>query len=219
VKERGGKQAECGWRSADPESSHDYLSPALLDILGNGANKSLLDLGCGNGSLTARLADAGYSAIGSEYSESGVAQARSAFPNIDFLSHDINKPLPEELQGSFDVIVAVEVVEHLWFPRELFQRAAEGLKPDGKLVITTPFHGYWKNLALAITNKYDDHWHPYEDFGHVKFFSGKTLTAMAVEQGFRVTEFRRVGRIPVLAKSMIMVCERVSTPGAGHRGG
>jgi 2-polyprenyl-3-methyl-5-hydroxy-6-metoxy-1,4-benzoquinol methylase len=176
--------------------------------LGDGAGKSLLDLGCGNGSLTARLADAGFSVTGAEHSESGLVQARAAFPNVTFVAQDINQPFPANFHASFDVVVAVEVIEHLWFPRALFQRAAEVLKPDGVLMITTPFHGYLKNLALAVTNKFDDHWHPYEDYGHVKFFSQKTLTAMAHEQGFRVTHFGRVGRVPVLAKSMIVVCER-----------
>lgn len=208
MQKRGGQQTECGWRSAEAESSHDYISPALFDLLGDGAGKSLLDLGCGNGSLTARLADAGFSVTGAEHSESGLVQARAAFPNVTFVAQDINQPFPANFHASFDVVVAVEVIEHLWFPRALFQRAAEVLKPDGVLMITTPFHGYLKNLALAVTNKFDDHWHPYEDYGHVKFFSQKTLTAMAREQGFRVTHFGRVGRVPVLAKSMIVVCER-----------
>lgn len=202
------RKTECGWRNADAESSHDYISPALFALLGEGRGKSLLDLGCGNGSLTARLAAAGFSVTGAEHSESGLVQARTAFPNATFVAQDIYEPFPQHAHGSFDIVVAVEVIEHLWFPRELFQRAKEVLKPHGVLMITTPFHGYWKNLALALTNKFDHHWHPWEDFGHVKFFSKKTLTAIANEQGFRVTEFRRVGRIPFLAKSMILVCER-----------
>jgi 2-polyprenyl-3-methyl-5-hydroxy-6-metoxy-1,4-benzoquinol methylase len=206
------RKTESGWQDAHPELSHSYISPALLDLLGEGAGKSLLDLGCGNGSLTARLADAGYSVTGAEQSGSGLVQARAAFPNIAFIAQDINQPFPQHVHGSFDVVVAVEVIEHLWFPRELFQRATEVLKPHGVLMITTPFHGYWKNLALALANKFDDHWHPWEDFGHVKFFSGKTLTAMANEQGFQVTQFERVGRIPLLAKSMILVCERNALP-------
>jgi 2-polyprenyl-3-methyl-5-hydroxy-6-metoxy-1,4-benzoquinol methylase len=212
AEKRGREQAECGWQSAHAESSHSYIAPAVLDIVGDGSGKSLLDLGCGNGSFTARLADVGYSVTGTEHSESGLVQARAAFPNVVFFSHDINQPFTKDLHGSFDVVVAVEVVEHLWFPRELFQRAKELLKPHGMLVITTPFHGYWKNLALALTNKFDDHWHPYEDFGHVKFFSEETLGELAQEQGFRVTRFRRVGRIPAFAKSMIAVCENDEKP-------
>ncbi len=207
MRKRGGSQTECGYRSAEAESSHDYIAPAVLDLLGEGAGKKLLDLGCGNGSLSAVLAGAGYTVTGAEHSQSGLSQARAAFPNVTFISQDINEPFPANLHDSFDVIVAVEVIEHLWFPRQLFQRAKEALSPGGLLLITTPFHGYWKNLALAVTNRYDDHWHPFEDFGHVKFFSEKTLTSMAREQGFRVIEFRRVGRIPLFAKSMVLVCD------------
>ena len=69
--------------------------------------------------------------------------------------------------------------------------------------MSTPFHGYWKNLALAITNSLDGHWHPLRDFGHVKFFSKKTLIPLVCEVGFSVKDLVRVGRISALARSMI----------------
>ena len=76
---------------------------------------------------------------------------------------------------------------------------------QGMLVISTPFHRYWKNLALALTNRFDTHWPPLRDFGHVKFFSRKTLSRLVLEGGFSVVDFMRVGRIPPLAHSMIVV--------------
>jgi hypothetical protein len=79
------------------------------------------------------------------------------------------------------------------------------LRPGGVLILSTPYHGYLKNLALAITDEFDDHWHPLRDFGHVKFFSRRTLVRLACESGFSVRQFMRVGRIPAFACSMILV--------------
>ena len=120
------------------------------------------------------------------------------------MAHDVNDPLPDDLRGQFDVVVSAEVIEHLLLPRELFQRAREALRPEGHIYFSTPFHGYWKNLALAVTNKYDHHWRPSWDYGHVKFFSMATLGAMAEECGFEVQGFDRIGRVPALAKTMIL---------------
>ena len=171
--------------------------------------KSVLDVGCGNGSLTARLADAGFRAVGLEHAETGVQQAAKAFTQVEFRAHDINNPLPTDLRGRFDVVMAAEVIEHLYLPRQLFARAREALAPGGLLLVTTPYHGYLKNLAIAVAGKFDHHWRPSWDHGHIKFFSRTTLSDMAVECGFRPVGFSRVGRIAPLAKSMILTAKLV----------
>jgi 2-polyprenyl-6-hydroxyphenyl methylase/3-demethylubiquinone-9 3-methyltransferase len=82
------------------------------------------------------------------------------------------------------------------------------LEPGGTALISTPYHGYWKNLAMAVTGKFDRHVDPLWDYGHIKFWSPKTLTSLLTEAGLSVVTFDRVGRIPPLAKSMIAVVRR-----------
>jgi 2-polyprenyl-6-hydroxyphenyl methylase/3-demethylubiquinone-9 3-methyltransferase len=123
---------------------------------------------------------------------------------VTFHAHDISQPLPDDLRDRFDVVLSAEVIEHLFFPRELFARAREGLVGCGHTVITTPYHGYWKNLALALSGKFDHHWSSQADFGHIKFFSEHTLGELMLECGFTPDGFTRVGRIPSFAASMIM---------------
>ena len=59
----------------------------------------------------------------------------------------------------------------------------------GEMIISTPYHGYLKNLALAITGKFDRHFTVLWDGGHIKFWSVKTLTKLLNEFGFEVVEF------------------------------
>lgn len=191
------------WQRITRVPSHNYLAPAVKEYLASLHATSILDLGCGDGRLTAELHADGLPIQGVDFSPVGIAKAQANFPHVDFRVHDILVPFDDDWKGKFDLVIAVEVIEHLLLPRELFRRAAEVLIPNGNLLVTTPYHGYLKNLALALTGKLDAHFGVDWDYGHVKFFSAKTLTAMAVECGFRPIRLQRVGRIPPLAASMV----------------
>jgi 2-polyprenyl-3-methyl-5-hydroxy-6-metoxy-1,4-benzoquinol methylase len=196
------------WAFDGAAPNHHYLVPGIMAALAPLPPGHLLDLGCGNGALTGRLREAGWDVTGVEGTASGLERARRCFPDITFVAHDLTEPLPDALRHRFDVVVSAEVIEHLFLPRELFARAREALGPAGHLVVTTPYHGYWKNLALAVTGRLDHHHQPQADYGHIKFFSGPALQAMAAECGFRPVSLIRAGRVRPLAATMIMLAER-----------
>ncbi len=200
--------SEYEWSEAGEAQAHRYLLPPTLAWLAASGARSVLDLGCGNGAVTALLAGMGYAAQGCDASASGIDIARQAAPGINFFQHDLGNPLPPEHTGCYDAVVSLEVIEHLLLPRILLNNAWQALRPGGKLILSTPYHGYWKNIALAVTNKFDDHWHPLRDFGHIKFFSRRTLHTLVEETGFHVLESRRVGRIPALACSILLLAEK-----------
>jgi 2-polyprenyl-3-methyl-5-hydroxy-6-metoxy-1,4-benzoquinol methylase len=116
-----------------------------------------------------------------------------------------------ELHNSFDVVISVEVIEHLFYPRELVKAAKQCLKPKGRLIITTPYHGYFKNLVLAISGKMDKHFHVLWDGGHIKFFSVKTLSSLVEAEGYADIHFSFAGRLPYLWKSMLCCCTRTES--------
>jgi 2-polyprenyl-6-hydroxyphenyl methylase/3-demethylubiquinone-9 3-methyltransferase len=195
---------EFVWCEPGLSEAHEHILPTLRCWLAESAVKRVLDLGSGNGALTEELSQIGLEIAGLEVSQTGIAIARQAYPQIPFFHSGVESPLPSELRNRFDAVIAVEVIEHLALPRLLFARAKEALRPKGLLLITTPYHGYLKNLALALTNKFDDHWHPLRDHGHVKFFSFNTISQLFDEQGFCVRRTARLGRIPQFARSMIV---------------
>jgi 2-polyprenyl-3-methyl-5-hydroxy-6-metoxy-1,4-benzoquinol methylase len=49
-------------------------------------------------------------------------------------------------------------VEHLYAPRDLARNSFRLLKDGGMLILTTPYHGYMKNLVMAATGTMDQHW-------------------------------------------------------------
>lgn len=72
------------------------------------------------------------------------------------------------------------------------------------MIISTPYHGYLKNLVLSLLGQMDYHFHVLWDGGHIKFWSKKTLTKLLEEQGVEDIEFRGCGRFPFLWKSMVL---------------
>jgi len=81
------------------------------------------------------------------------------------------------------------------------------LRDGGRLICSTPYHGYAKNLALAVSGKFDRHWSPLNVGGHIKFWSRRTLEELLQRSGFEIVEFVGAGRVPFLWKSMIMVAQ------------
>jgi SAM-dependent methyltransferase len=201
-----------GWNDAGPTYSQSYLEPAVLSLLAQYRCCSVLDLGCGNGVMVKRMNESGYAAVGCEPDEEGSAIARqnAGGARIYRLGVGDEPALVEE--RPIDAVISTEVIEHLYDPAKLFQFARGVLKPDGHLLVSTPYHGYWKNLALSVADKWDFHHHPARVGGHIKFWSRQTLSEMFVRFGFIVEEFRGVGRMPWLWNSMILVGRMTSLP-------
>jgi len=158
--------------------------------------RRVIDIGCGNGALCRELASRGYEVVGCEPSADGIRFAQNSAPELVFHQLGVDDEAGAVGSESFDVAIAAEVIEHLVRPRNLPHFAKQVLRPGGHLIISTPYHGYLKNLALAIGNKWDSHLTPLWDGGHIKLWSRKTLSQLLSEAGFRVVRFIGAGRVP-----------------------
>jgi 2-polyprenyl-6-hydroxyphenyl methylase/3-demethylubiquinone-9 3-methyltransferase len=200
--------AEYVWEDLALPCSAPFLFPAVKSLMRDvPAGSTVVDFGCGNGSLLAQLRSGKWDLHGLDMSLSGVTIAQHAYPEIAFDVADLTADLSNhKLAGYCDVVVSTEVVEHVFLPRVFARNCYALLKPKGRFIVTTPYHGYLKDLALAVMGKMDEQYTALWDFGHIKFWSRKTLTKLLVEAGFEVVEFRGLGRsIPWLWKNMLLV--------------
>lgn len=204
-----------GWETAKAPQSCDYIAPFVADLIDQYQPQSVLDIGSGNGSLCGLIAQRHHNVCGMEYDKVGVELARQAYPSINFYHYGVqDNPallLEQENREYFDLVVSTEVIEHLYSPQLLVQYAHSVLAKNGKLILTTPYHGYLKNLALSIFDKWDDHHTVDWEGGHIKFWSIKTLSTLLEGYGFKVIKATGVGRIPYLWKSMVVIAEKQTT--------
>ncbi len=194
--------------------SEEYIFPFIEKFIENYKLTSknpltILDIGCGNGSILSNLQNKGFELYGIDGSESGIKIAKQSFPEINFFVGDITTNISDILPiKEFDLIICTEVIEHIYSPRDLVKNCYHFLKPGGKLIITTPYHGYLKNLILAITGKMDQHFTVLWDGGHIKFWSKKTLSKLLQESGFNKLQFKGLGRFIYLYKTMLFIASK-----------
>jgi len=124
----------------------------------------VLDLAAGSGAFTQRLLDAGYEVAASELDPSSWM-----VPKVPIWSLDLNLPLPEESPShAFDVVVAMEVIEHLRDPQLLLEHCRAFCREGGFILITTPnvmspisYFRYLKNGRFEYFDEF-----LYESTGH-----------------------------------------------------
>lgn len=204
-----------GYRFADslPNAAHSVLVPPLLRLLESlgleGDRRRIFELGCGNGAVVVELSRRGYDVTGVDPSEEGIAVANRDHPGLKVFLGSTYDDLAAQY-GEFPVVLSLEVVEHVYSPRAFANCLFALTEPGGTAIVSTPYHGYWKNLAIALVGKMDDHFTALWDHGHIKFWSMKTLRELLEGAGFESLRFLRVGRIPVFAKAMIAVARKKS---------
>jgi 2-polyprenyl-3-methyl-5-hydroxy-6-metoxy-1,4-benzoquinol methylase len=200
-----------GYSGPGVNRSHRYLLPRVLAALDSLApppqERRLFDLGCGNGSVAAALSERGWQVTGVDPSAEGIQCARSAYPHLALREGSCYEDLAARF-GTFPVVTCLEVIEHVYGPRELARCVRDLLEPGGWAIISTPYHGYWKNLALAATGRLDAHFAPLWDHGHIKFWSRRTLSQLLTQADLHVVRFAYAGRFRPFARSMIALVRR-----------
>jgi 2-polyprenyl-6-hydroxyphenyl methylase/3-demethylubiquinone-9 3-methyltransferase len=192
----------------EAQHTEAYLWQHVLGLCAELRARRIVDIGCGNGALCHELAKHKYEVVGCEPCAEILHLAQREAAGLVFHTLGVDDDPSVIGNESFDVAIATEVIEHLVRPFNLPRFAKQLLRPGGHLIISTPYHGYLKNLLLALTNSWDTHLSPFWDGGHIKFWSYKTLSQLLNESGFRIVRFIGAGRLPFLWKSMIVVAQK-----------
>jgi methionine biosynthesis protein MetW len=163
--------------------------PELRSLIFEGITSGTrcLDVGCGTGnSYAVELQRRGASYVGVDISAEAVERARAAGLDALVIADAAELPFAAE---SFDVVLCIEVLEHLFTPDQAVKEIHRVLRPGGRLVASAPNVAYWRlraNLLFGLWNPVGDELsveQPWRD-PHIRFFTPKTLRRMLVMMGF-----------------------------------
>lgn len=197
---------------ADPETADPVLDPNtperisyLHRVLGERSGLRVLDVGCGHGATLSALLSWGHRAAGIDIAQSAVDEAKRRNPDASVLCHAVEETPWPFADSEFDAVVSFEVLEHLIFPQTLTREAFRVLKPGGIVLVSTPYHGFSKTVALAVRG-FDRHFDVYGP--HIRFFTERSLRNLFTETGFVSLKLARYGRIPQFARGSFVVGAR-----------
>lgn len=149
----------------------------------------VLEVGCGDGSFTRNLAELSSRVTAVDISAAQIERNSRAHPEVNFLQHDVAQVFPFA-NGAFDVIWCSEVLEHLFDPGFALREMQRVLAPGGRLLVTVPYHGVFKDVLIALF-KWEEHFSPTNP--HIRFFTCKTLAQTATTAGFAEIKTRTCG--------------------------
>jgi 2-polyprenyl-3-methyl-5-hydroxy-6-metoxy-1,4-benzoquinol methylase len=196
---------DYGFPTEAPAHTHEYLIPAVLRLCPKiRPDFRVLDVGCGNGAMAAEFLRRGCSVVGIDPSQQGINIARKAFPSGRFEILSCDEYVLQHLGTSpFDLVICTEVIEHIYDPRSFMRGCFDATKAGGRFICSTPYHGYLKNLSISVLGKWDRHFSPLWDGGHIKFWSRGTLSTLLTETGFKNLRFEGAGRFSLFWMSMV----------------
>ena len=176
----------------DRIDQHWHLDECTLRPL---TGKTALDVGCGAGLLAEPLARMGGQVTAVDAAPELIVAAK-AHSDAAGLAIDYRAIGVEALDGRFDLVTAMEVVEHVADPRAFVASLAARLAPGGLLILSTPNRTAWSRL-LTITlaegfGKIPRGTHHYDEF-----ITPDEMTAMLAEAGLVVDDIEGIAMSPM----------------------
>jgi SAM-dependent methyltransferase len=134
--------------------------------------ESILDLGCGSGNLLKNTISEHHDVTGIDILPEAVKYCKKRIPDANFLQADATS-IPFK-KKRFDLIIALDVIEHIEDDLNFLKEVRSTLKDDGKIIITAPAY-------QSLFSKWD------RIQGHFRRYSTKKLVSLTEKAGYSIT--------------------------------
>jgi 2-polyprenyl-3-methyl-5-hydroxy-6-metoxy-1,4-benzoquinol methylase len=161
-----------------------------------GADEPLrvLDVGCGEGQLTAAAAQAGHAVIGVDVAEEPLRRAHERHSGLDVRLVEPYGEWPLA-DASFDAVWAGETIEHVLDTAGWLSQVRRVLRSGGSLLLSTPANGRLAMLASALSSRrMEARFDPRSD--HLRFYTRRSLARLLDDFGFERIDVRTAGGPP-----------------------
>ncbi len=152
---------------------------------------SVLDVGCGSGTIAKIIQDAGHSVKGLDFSEE--ALKRAAERGVDTKQCNLDEGIPEDSEA-YDVVWEGDIVEHVFDPIGLLNESSRVLKKRGILLLTIPNDvGLISRLMILCGISHQEQMYRTSGFyKHHTFFTPSLIQFMLKKNGFEIEEFHKI---------------------------
>lgn len=164
----------------------------------------VLDAGCGDGRLTARMAGNGAIVTGVDVSERALERARRRSDRVEFVKASPCGNLPFD-DCSFDAVFCSEVLNQVVDTAHFLSELRRVLKPAGQIAITAPFCGAIKVVYTAVC-RLERAYSPLSPV--LRFYTKKSLRAVLAQFGFVEARLWTEGGLPFLRGSIFARARR-----------
>ncbi len=184
-----------------------YKWPCLKKYIPTEANITIVDFGCGAGQIIPKIKKINPSSeyIGLDVSEERIKLNKKKFKNNKFFLIKDGGVLPFK-NNSVDYIISSDSIEHVYDTLFAFSEFARILKPGGKIIITTPYHGIIKNLAIILSGNFDLSFDPTSY--HIRFFTKNSMDKCLKKVGLKPLAYDYFGRFYPLSRGMLVVAQK-----------
>lgn len=204
-----GHHAGDWWDPAGPLRTLHIINPVRLDYIDRHcglAGKQVLDLGCGGGLLSEAMAGRGAHVTGAdsaaELIETAAAHARTAGLDIDYVHADSSELLAAG-EARFDIVVCLEMLEHVPDPGAVIDDCARLLRPGGDLVLSTLNRSPAAYLFAVIGAEYVAGLLPRGTHDYERFIRPAELAAGCRGAGLDIRDISGLTYIPWLNRAFI----------------
>jgi SAM-dependent methyltransferase len=189
------------WASVPAERAPDAhaVAWAVATVDQAGERARVLDLGCGEGLITAALAVPGAEVTGVDASGVALERARAAHPELRFEPPAVDGSLPFP-DSDFDVVACLHVLQHVADTQRLMSEARRVLAPGGRIAIAVPFHGRVAGAWQALTSFERVH-DPLEPV--LRFYTRRSLGSLLAQFGYGEVDLAAGGGVPFFRETLL----------------
>lgn len=180
--------------------------PAIKQYIPTKKSK-VLEYGCGKGFILHTVSKYNPKATltGVDISKEAIRHAKKKYKNISFSVIKPDTKLPYR-KNSFDYVMCLDVIEHVMDVELVLAEFNRVLKPGGRLLVSTPYHGMVKNMLIVMLGYFDFVFNPTGP--HIRFFTKKSLTQCLSDANFDIDVTGYCGRIYPISHCMYMLATK-----------
>lgn len=176
---------------------HEQVAEKIQEVLK--PKSKILDLGAGEGAMSKRLTDLNYEVVSIDVNKDEFKCEEATFYQVDFNNPEAVSSLTEKFESHFDLVLGMEVIEHVENPWQYTRLLKKMLKDKGYLLITTPNITSWlSRIIFLFTGQFHQFSDIDLDYGHIAPISEWELKVILEKENFENIEMLPAGTLPAV---------------------